>query len=69
MLLLDTHVLIWLDEGNPRLGKIALQTIIESLAAGQLGFSPGTHFTKKSMHACDREDYRLLQDALIPPRT
>jgi PIN domain nuclease of toxin-antitoxin system len=37
MLLLDTHVLIWLDEGNPRLGKIALQTIIESLSAGQLG--------------------------------
>lgn len=37
MLLLDTHVLIWLDEGNPRLGKIAVQTIIESLSAGQLG--------------------------------
>lgn len=37
MLLLDTHVLIWLDEGNPQLGKIALQTIIESLSAGQLG--------------------------------
>ena len=36
MLLLDTHVLIWLDEGNPRLGKIALHTIIESLGAGQL---------------------------------
>jgi len=37
MLLLDTHVLIWLDEGNSRLGKIALQVIVESLAAGQLG--------------------------------
>ena len=37
MLLLDTHVLIWLDEGNPQLGKIALQTIIESLSTGQLG--------------------------------
>ncbi len=37
MLLLDTHVLVWLDEGNPRLGKIALQTINESLASGQLG--------------------------------
>lgn len=36
MLLLDTHVLIWLDEGNSRLGKIALKAIIESLAAGQL---------------------------------
>jgi len=37
MLLLDTHALIWLDEGSPRLGKIALQTIIESLGAGELG--------------------------------
>lgn len=37
MLLLDTHVLVWLDEGNPRLGKTALQTINESLASGQLG--------------------------------
>lgn len=37
MLLLDTHVLIWLDEGNPRLGETALQSIDESLATGQLG--------------------------------
>lgn len=37
MLLLDTHVLVWLDEGNPRLGKTALQSINESLASGQLG--------------------------------
>jgi len=36
MLLLDTHVLVWLDEGNPRLGKTALQTINE-VATGQLG--------------------------------
>jgi len=37
MLLLDTHVLVWLDEGNPRLGESALQTINESLTGGQLG--------------------------------
>lgn len=37
MLLLDTHVLVWLDEGNPRLGKTALQTIDEALTSGQLG--------------------------------
>ena len=37
MLLLDTHVLIWLDEGNSRLGKIALQKIIQSLSSNQLG--------------------------------
>jgi PIN domain nuclease of toxin-antitoxin system len=37
MLLLDTHVLVWLDEGSPRLGKNALTIINESLAIGLLG--------------------------------
>lgn len=37
MLLLDTHVLVWLDEGSPRLGPKALQTINQALVAGQLG--------------------------------
>ena len=37
MLLLDTHVLIWLDEGSSRLGTNALQVINKALATGQLG--------------------------------
>ncbi len=37
MLLLDTHVLVWVDEGNPRLGREATQTINKALASGQLG--------------------------------
>lgn len=37
MLLLDTHVLVWLDEGDQRLGKNALRAINDALAAGQLG--------------------------------
>ncbi len=37
MLLLDTHVLVWLDEGNSRLGKTALEAINESLINSQLG--------------------------------
>ncbi len=37
MLILDTHALVWLDEGSPRLGEKALQTIDRALAAGQLG--------------------------------
>ena len=37
MLILDTHVLVWLDEGSPRLGKSALQTINQALTSGQLG--------------------------------
>ena len=36
MLVLDTHALVWLDEGNPRLGKKALQTMDRALASGQL---------------------------------
>lgn len=36
MLILDTHVLIWMVEGNSRLGKSALKRIDESLATGQL---------------------------------
>ncbi|RLA95171.1 MAG: PIN domain nuclease [Deltaproteobacteria bacterium] len=37
MLILDTHVLVWLDEGNPRLGTQALEAIDHALADGQLG--------------------------------
>lgn len=37
MLLCDTHVLVWLDEGNPRLGSNALPVMNKALAAGQLG--------------------------------
>lgn len=36
MLLLDTHVLIWLAEGNQRLGSVALVEINRALADGQL---------------------------------
>ena len=37
MLLLDTHVLVWLDEGSPRLGKSALKITNQALATDQLG--------------------------------
>jgi len=37
MLLLDTHVLVWLDEGNPRLGREATQAMDSALASGELG--------------------------------
>ena len=36
MLLLDTHVLIWLAEGSQRLGSVALAEINRALADGQL---------------------------------
>lgn len=39
MIILDTHVLIWLDEGNPNPGKLSRKLIVkalheDSLAAG-----------------------------------
>lgn len=37
MLILDTHVLIWLDQGISRLGKLARRRIDDALAAEQLG--------------------------------
>ena len=36
MILLDTHTLIWLDEGNPRLGKNALKQIDDALKESSL---------------------------------
>jgi PIN domain nuclease of toxin-antitoxin system len=39
MILLDTHVLIWLDEGNSRLGPEALIQINAEFTAGNLAVS------------------------------
>ena len=36
MLLIDTHVLIWLDEGSNRLGQVAKNIIDDALSAGSL---------------------------------
>ena len=39
MILLDTHVLLWLDQGNSRLGKVALQLIESAMADGGVAVS------------------------------
>jgi PIN domain nuclease of toxin-antitoxin system len=39
VLLLDTHVLVWLDEGSPRLGRKAIEKIDASYRAGQVAVS------------------------------
>lgn len=39
MILLDTHVLVWLDEGNSRLGKEAHRIIDTALAKEELAVS------------------------------
>ena len=39
MLLIDTHVLIWLDEANEKLGKMALNSINDALLTGTLNIA------------------------------
>lgn len=36
MILLDTHALVWLDEGNERLGKKSLALMDKALKSGEL---------------------------------
>jgi PIN domain nuclease of toxin-antitoxin system len=39
MILLDTHTLIWLDEGNKRIGRKTLHILNEALAEGTIAVS------------------------------
>lgn len=39
MILLDTHVLVWMDEGSGRLGKIARNQIEEAFSRGEAAVS------------------------------
>lgn len=39
MILLDTHVLLWLDQGSSRLGRTAREIIESSLTDGGVGIS------------------------------
>jgi len=62
MLLLDTHVLVWLDEGNPRLGTKALQAINQALAAGQLGMASISFWEIAMLVEKGRLDIRMELD-------
>ncbi|MEA3232396.1 MAG: type II toxin-antitoxin system VapC family toxin [Thermodesulfobacteriota bacterium] len=39
MILLDTHALVWLDEGNKRIGRRTLDIVNEELSCGTLAVS------------------------------
>jgi PIN domain nuclease of toxin-antitoxin system len=39
LILLDTHVLLWLDSADPRLGAAAREAIDEAHRAGELAVS------------------------------
>lgn len=50
MILLDTHALIWLDEGNPRLGKKALEQIDTALKESCLYVSTISYWEVVMLH-------------------
>jgi len=62
MLLLDTHVLVWLDEGNHRLGVNALQTVNKALADRQLGVASVTFWEVAMLFEKGRLDLQIELD-------
>jgi PIN domain nuclease of toxin-antitoxin system len=62
MILLDTHVLVWLDEGGPRLGKSALQRIDAEFGAGKLAVSAISFWEIAMLIQKGRLDMRLEMD-------
>jgi PIN domain nuclease of toxin-antitoxin system len=62
MMLLDTHVLIWLDEGSPRLGPNALQRINAEFSAGNLAVSAISFWEVSMLVQKKRMEIRLETD-------
>lgn len=62
MILLDTHVLVWLDEGGPRLGKRALQRIDAEFSASNLAVSAISFWEISMLIQKGRLDMRLALD-------
>ena len=62
MILLDTHVLVWLDEGGPHLGKSALRRIDEEFGAGKLAVSAISFWEISMLIQKGRLEMRLEMD-------
>ena len=62
MLICDTHVLVWLDEGNSRLGANALQTMNKALATGQLAVASISFWEIAMLVEKQRLDIRIELD-------
>ena len=63
MLILDTHVLIWLDEGNPRLGTKAVQTIDRALAEEKLAVATVSFWEVGMLIKKERLEIKMEMDA------
>lgn len=62
MLICDTHVLVWLDEGNSRLGANALQAMNKALATGQLAVASISFWEIAMLVEKGRLDIRIELD-------
>ena len=62
MLICDTHVLVWLDEGNSRLGANALQAMNKALAKGQLAVATISFWEIAMLVEKQRLDIRIELD-------
>lgn len=58
-LLLDTHVLVWLDEGSPRLGSAARAAIDAAWKAGELAVSAITFWEIATLQRKGRLELEL----------
>jgi PIN domain nuclease of toxin-antitoxin system len=62
MILLDTHVLIWLDEGSHLLGKKALQQINQEFEGGIIAVSAISFWEVSMLVQKQRLEIRMLLD-------
>ena len=62
MLICDTHVLVWLDEGNPRLGANALLAMNKALVTGQLAVASISFWEIAMLVEKQRLDIRIELD-------
>lgn len=60
MILLDTHVLVWLDQGSDKLGKNARYEIEQAFGADRLGVSAITFWELAMLRIKDRIDFPPL---------
>ncbi len=63
MILLDTHTLIWLDEGSQRLGKNSLSLIDKALKSGNLFVSTISFWEVAMLIEKNRLEMQIAADA------
>jgi PIN domain nuclease of toxin-antitoxin system len=54
MILLDTHVLIWVDVDDPTLGKVSRRLLKQAWETGQISVSAITFWERAMLHARHR---------------